>query len=287
MALSTFICMRAWHECQMFTRVLLLTLNLKIKKKVDAIRSSFVLTIVVRIWRILKSIFAIFCFITSKKERKQLKQGKSCVEFTVEMSLKNASVRTGSPDSVMVIFQSKTLIAPVDFPKLTMMKWKHWCKQISNKHSTVRELAIALKVSVKSVHGQFEIARLRKEARCLGTAWVERIWWIAWASAINSSNAKKTIRSWSVWSRVTKNGLFTTMSAEKEVGNRRSETPERQAKTEIHQKKVILSMWWDWKGPVFYELLPKNKTINSDVYCEQLQKLSDAIAQKCPRANQS
>jgi len=39
-------------------------------------------------------------------------------------------------------------------------------------------------------------------------------------------------------------------------------------------------MWWDWKGPVFYELLPKNKTINSDVYCEQLQKLSDAIAQK-------
>jgi len=29
-------------------------------------------------------------------------------------------------------------------------------------------------------------------------------------------------------------------------------------------------------------LLPKNKTINSDVYCEQLQKLSDAIAQKCP-----
>jgi len=38
-------------------------------------------------------------------------------------------------------------------------------------------------------------------------------------------------------------------------------------------------MWWDWKGLVFYELLPKNKTINSDVYCE-LQKLSDAIAQK-------
>ena len=32
---------------------------------------------------------------------------------------------------------------------------------------------------------------------------------------------------------------------------------------------------------IFYELLPKNKTINSDV-CEQLQKLSDAIAQKRP-----
>jgi len=55
----------------------------------------------------------------------------------------------------------------------------------------------------------------------------------------------------------------------------------RQPKAEIHQKKVMLSMW-NWKGPVFYELLPKNKTINSNVYCEQLQKLSDAIAQKRP-----
>jgi len=64
--------------------------------------------------------------------------------------------------------------------------------------------------------------------------------------------------------------------------SRRGEALERQAKAEIHQKKVMLSMWWDWKGPVFYELLPKNKTINSDVYCEQLQKLSDVIAQKHP-----
>ena len=30
---ATFICMRAWHECQIFTRILLLTLNLKTKKK--------------------------------------------------------------------------------------------------------------------------------------------------------------------------------------------------------------------------------------------------------------
>ena len=41
-------------------------------------------------------------------------------------------------------------------------------------------------------------------------------------------------------------------------------------------------MWWDWKGPVLYEHFQRNKTINSDIYCEQLQKLSDAIAQKCP-----
>ena len=111
--------------------------------------------------------------------------------------------------------------------------------------------------------------------------WKKFIWRIAWASVINSSNAKKTIRSWSIWSRAMKIGLFTT-SAEKEVGVGEVKYQERQAKAEIHQKKVMLSMWWDWKRLVFYELLPKNKMINSDVYCEQLQKLSDAIAQKRP-----
>jgi len=75
--------------------------------------------------------------------------------------------------------------------------------------------------------------------------------------------------------------MFTTMSAEKEVGV--GEVKHRKGKQRRrYQKKVTLSMWWNWKGLVFYELLPKNKTINSDVYCEQLQKLSDAIAQKRP-----
>ena len=31
----------------------------------------------------------------------------------------------------------------------------------------------------------------------------------------------------------------------------------------------MLSVWWDWKGMVFFELLPRNQTINSDVYTEK------------------
>ena len=130
MALSTFICIRAWHECQMFTRILLLTFNLKTKKKVDAIRSSFVLAIMVRTWRILKSIFARFCLLLQKREESNWSKGKVASSLRQKCRQKNASARTGSPDSVMVIFQSKTLITPVGLPRLTM-KWKHWCKQIS------------------------------------------------------------------------------------------------------------------------------------------------------------
>ena len=43
----------------------------------------------------------------------------------------------------------------------------------------------------------------------------------------------------------------------------------------------MLSVWWDWKSVVFFELLPRNQTINSDVYC-QLNKFEAAIKEKGP-----
>lgn len=54
------------------------------------------------------------------------------------------------------------------------------------------------------------------------------------------------------------------------------------SKAEIHQKKVMLSVWWDFKGIIYFELLEKNKTINSQVYCQQLTKLNEALQQKRP-----
>ena len=53
-------------------------------------------------------------------------------------------------------------------------------------------------------------------------------------------------------------------------------------KAELNQKKIILSIWWDWKGMVFFKLLPGNQTINSDVYCRQLNKLNAAVKEKRP-----
>ncbi|GFV48376.1 histone-lysine N-methyltransferase SETMAR [Trichonephila clavipes] len=54
------------------------------------------------------------------------------------------------------------------------------------------------------------------------------------------------------------------------------------SKADIHQKKVLLSVWWDYKGIVYFELLPPNRTINSDVYIEQLTKLNIAVEEKRP-----
>jgi len=45
------------------------------------------------------------------------------------------------------------------------------------------------------------------------------------------------------------------------------------AKPGLTSKKVLLCVWWDWKGIVHYELLPSDQTIDSQLYCEQLERL--------------
>lgn len=51
---------------------------------------------------------------------------------------------------------------------------------------------------------------------------------------------------------------------------------------DIHQRKVMLSIWWDYKGIIYFEIQPKNVTINSNIYCEQLTNLNEALKKKRP-----
>lgn len=61
-----------------------------------------------------------------------------------------------------------------------------------------------------------------------------------------------------------------------------SEPPQTTSKAGLHPKKIMLSVWWDFKGVIYYELLPSGKTIDSTVYCSQLTKLNQAIRTKRP-----
>jgi len=54
------------------------------------------------------------------------------------------------------------------------------------------------------------------------------------------------------------------------------------SKLDLHPKKVMLCIWWHWKGIVYYELLPGNEIVNSDKYCSQLDQLKIEIGKKCP-----
>ena len=54
------------------------------------------------------------------------------------------------------------------------------------------------------------------------------------------------------------------------------------SKADFNQKNVMLSVWWDSKGIDFFELLPRNQTIDSNVYYRQIMKLDKKIKEKRP-----
>ena len=60
------------------------------------------------------------------------------------------------------------------------------------------------------------------------------------------------------------------------------EEPQTVGKPGLMARKVLLCVWWDWKGVIHYELLPNGQTLNSDLYCQQLYRLKAAIDQKRP-----
>ena len=49
------------------------------------------------------------------------------------------------------------------------------------------------------------------------------------------------------------------------------------AKPVLTPRKVMLSVWWYWKGIAHHELLEPGQTINSTLYCQQLMRLTRAI----------
>ena len=63
---------------------------------------------------------------------------------------------------------------------------------------------------------------------------------------------------------------------------KRNVPPPITPKAGLHPKKVILCIWWDWKGVLYYELLPENQMINSNKYCSQLGQLKAALDEKHP-----
>ena len=79
-----------------------------------------------------------------------------------------------------------------------------------------------------------------------------------------------------------KSGYFTVMWEWKKSWGKWNEPTPAIPKAGLHPKKVILCIWWDWKGVLYYELLPENPTINSNKYCSQLNQMKVALDEKCP-----
>lgn len=59
-----------------------------------------------------------------------------------------------------------------------------------------------------------------------------------------------------------------------------------QPKRNLLGKKVLLCVWWDSKGILYYELLEPEQTVTTKRYSEQLARLNDALEQKRPLSGQ-
>ncbi|GFW62784.1 mariner Mos1 transposase [Trichonephila clavipes] len=79
-----------------------------------------------------------------------------------------------------------------------------------------------------------------------------------------------------------KSGYFTRILRGKNLTANQETSSATVPKPSIHLRKVLLCLWRDIKGPVYYELLKQGNTINADLYCNQLDELNAAIKGKRP-----
>ena len=62
----------------------------------------------------------------------------------------------------------------------------------------------------------------------------------------------------------------------------RGEKPLKTPKPGLHPKKALLCVWWDHIGIIHFEMLEMGQTITADIYCQQLERLHEALIVKRP-----
>ncbi|UYV83500.1 hypothetical protein LAZ67_23001248 [Cordylochernes scorpioides] len=60
------------------------------------------------------------------------------------------------------------------------------------------------------------------------------------------------------------------------------DTPEPRIKQDLHPQKVMICLFWDCKGVLYWEMLEMNATVNKDLYIAQFHHMNEAIQQKRP-----
>lgn len=43
-------------------------------------------------------------------------------------------------------------------------------------------------------------------------------------------------------------------------------------KQDLHPRKTMLCVWWDWEGIIHYELLERNQMVNTELCVQQMEQ---------------
>ena len=60
------------------------------------------------------------------------------------------------------------------------------------------------------------------------------------------------------------------------------DTSKPRVKPNLHPRKTMICIWWDWEGMVHWEMLERNATVNKEFYIAQLHRVNEAIRLKRP-----
>ena len=60
------------------------------------------------------------------------------------------------------------------------------------------------------------------------------------------------------------------------------DTPNSRVKPDLHPKKTMICVWWDWEGMVYWEMLGRNVTVTKELYIAQLHRVKEAMGLKRP-----
>uniref|UniRef100_A0A0K0FRR1 Histone-lysine N-methyltransferase SETMAR (inferred by orthology to a human protein) n=1 Tax=Strongyloides venezuelensis TaxID=75913 RepID=A0A0K0FRR1_STRVS len=58
--------------------------------------------------------------------------------------------------------------------------------------------------------------------------------------------------------------------------------PKQFPKPQITLKKIMVSIWWSWDVILHYEFMKPGETVNSQLYCSQLEKVHKKLSKKRP-----
>ena len=58
------------------------------------------------------------------------------------------------------------------------------------------------------------------------------------------------------------------------------EVPRHVTKPKLHQKKVMLTVWWSATGLIHYSFLNAGETITAEKYCQQMDEMHQKLRQQ-------
>ena len=53
--------------------------------------------------------------------------------------------------------------------------------------------------------------------------------------------------------------------------------PKPGVKPDLHLRKTMICVWWDWEGMVHQEMLERNAMVNKELYITQLHHVNETI----------